>query len=187
MHRPWIIALTIPALAALGCPPAEQPPQEPAQVQAEAAAPSDAEIAHIVVTANTIDIEMGELALARSQNAQVREFAQRMIGEHRAANDAAQALAGRLGVTPADNDVSRSLRDDAAQTRTRLEALSGAELDRAYIAHEVSYHQAVLQAIDQTLLPSAQNEELRSLITEVRPIIAAHLEHAQRAQGALGG
>ena len=48
------------------------------------------------------------------------------------------------------------------------------------------YHQAVLDAIDKTLIPSAQNAELKGLIVKVRPAIAAHLDHAKMLQGKLG-
>jgi putative membrane protein len=68
-----------------------------------------------------------------------------------------------------------------------LKKLSGAAFDKAYIDHEVAYHQAVLDAIDKTLIPSAKNEELKGLITKVRPAIAAHLDHAKMVQTKLGG
>jgi putative membrane protein len=48
----------------------------------------------------------------------------------------------------------------------------------------VAYHQAVLQAVDKTLIPSAQNAELKALI-KVRPAFVAHLEHAKKTQAAL--
>jgi putative membrane protein len=51
---------------------------------------------------------------------------------------------------------------------------------------EVEYHQAVLDALDQTLIPSAQNAELKTLLQGVRPAIAAHLERAKQLQSTLG-
>ena len=68
-----------------------------------------------------------------------------------------------------------------------LKKLNGAAFDKAYIDHEVAYHQAVLDAIDKTLIPSAKNEELKGLIIKVRPAIAAHLDHAKMIQGKLDG
>ena len=67
-----------------------------------------------------------------------------------------------------------------------LKSLKGAEFDKAYIDNEVTYHQAVIDAIDKTLVPSAQNAELKALLVKVRPAFVAHLEHAKMIQSALG-
>lgn len=186
MTRLAILALTLATAAAAACrPDAEDhamPPAETPPAGAAAAALSDAEVAHITVTANEIDAELGQLALQRSEDPDVRGFAQRMVTEHRAVNEQAAALAGRLGVTPADNEVSQSLRADAVAVRQRLEGLEGTEFNRAYIQREVRYHEQVLDAIDGVLLPSASNAELRDLIEQVRPAIAAHLDHARSLQ-----
>jgi putative membrane protein len=64
--------------------------------------------------------------------------------------------------------------------------MSGAEFDRAYIANKVTYHQTVLDAIDNTLIPNAQNAELRALLEQTRPAVAAHLQHAQELQASVG-
>jgi putative membrane protein len=149
------------------------------------AAPTDAEIAHIVVTANTIDIEAGELADEKADNDRVKAFGKQMVTDHTGVNKMASDLASKLGLTPADNATSRAL-DTAADAMTaKLEGLSGAEFDRAYIANEVAFHQQVLDAIDSTLLPNAQNAELRSLIEQVRPAIAGHLEMARQIEASL--
>src|SRR5690606_10427715 len=142
-------------------PGAEAPAASTSQID-------DADIAAIVVTANTIDIENGELARERATDPRVREFAETMIRDHTAVNENAQALVTRLGVTPTPNDVSQSLRDSATATRERLSGLTGAEFDRAYMANEVEYHRLVLTALDETLIPSATNAELRETLVSVR-------------------
>lgn len=148
---------------------------------AEEAAPplSDANIAAIVLAANQVDVEAGKLALDRSANADVRALARQMVADHSAANQAAAELAGRLGLTPVPNDVSRQLEEGGRENRARLSTLEGEEFDAAYVTHEVAYHKAVLDAIDKLLLPGASNQELKALIERVRPVIAAHLHHAE--------
>lgn len=47
------------------------------------------------------------------------------------------------------------------------------------------YHQQVLNAIDTTLIPSAQNSELKALLVAVRPAFVGHLEHAKMIQASL--
>jgi putative membrane protein len=171
------------ATACSSAPQAAQAPGTPAAAEqsAPAAAPavSDAEIAAIVVAANTIDAELGELAGSRGASTPVQEFGRTMVRDHRAVNASAVALVTKLGVTPVENAVSRQLQADAAVVRAKLEKLSGAEFDRAYLDREVSYHAAVIDAVDKLLLPNAQNAELRTALTDVRPALVAHLQHAQ--------
>jgi len=155
---------------------------------APSAAPtlSDPQIAHAAVTANSLDSAAGAAARPKARNAQVRDFAQQMVRDHGAVNKQATALAQRLNLTPADNDVSRQLQQSAERARTDLATKTGAEFDRAYIDNEVQTHQAVLDALDRTLIPGAQNPELKALLQQVRPNIAAHLERARSIQGTLG-
>ncbi len=72
-----------------------------------------------------------------------------------------------------------------AQNLASLRKLSGAAFDKAYVDHEVAYHQAVLDAVDKTLIPSAKNAELKALLVKVRPAFVAHLEHAKMLQASL--
>ena len=146
---------------------------------------SDPEVAHVAVTANTIDIELARFAQGRVTNPAVKQFAATMITDHSAVNEKAGALARKLGVTPRDNAVSQSLNSGAAAARAALEKEQGRAFERAYIQREVAYHQAVLDAIDKVLLPTTENAELKQLLTAVRPAIAAHLEHAKRLSGTL--
>lgn len=148
---------------------------------------TDPQIAHIVVTANQVDITAGELAQARSANPAVKEFAQRMVTDHSGVNKAATELVTRLGVTPEPSPTSEQLQQGGEQNVAALQGKTGAEFDQAYLANEVSYHQAVLDAIDQTLIPGAQNAELKALLQQTRPAVAAHLEHARQLQTSLGG
>jgi len=154
-------------------------------VSAYAQNPSDPQIAGIVVTANSIDVEAGKLAKSRTKNKEVAKFAQQMITDHTSVNQQAGALAKKLGVKPEDSDTSKSLKAGAADNIKNLKGLKGAAFDKAYVDHEVAYHQAVLDAVDKTLIPSAQNAELKALIVKVRPAFVAHLEHAKMVQGDL--
>ncbi len=147
---------------------------------------NDAQVAHVAVTANNIDIEAGKLAERKATNPEVKRFAATMITDHTAVNEQASALAARLKVTPQDNSVSQSLQKGAADARTSLEGKSASAFDRAYIDREVAYHQAVLDALDKLLIPTTENADLRQLLTDVRPAIAAHLAHAKQIQNTLG-
>ena len=148
--------------------------------------PSDAEIAATVVAANDTDIKNGQLALSKTANAGVKAFAKEMVAAHTQLNQQGSALLTKLNVTPADNPTSTSIRTGGDTTRETLKGLSGDAFDKAYINAEVDLHQAVLDQLDNTLIPSAQNAELKDLLQKARPTIAAHLDHAKSLKSKLG-
>lgn len=176
--RPTVLVLSVLALGACST---LRPMRGETAASAAGAAPAltDANIAAIVVAANNADIAYAEQALAKSRDAAVREFATMVKKDHQSVNEAAVALVTRLKVTPVDNEISFDLRDDAETKRLIFRDLEGAAFDSAYAANEVSYHRQVLDAIDQALIPSAQNAELKALLVQVRPAVAAHLAHAE--------
>jgi putative membrane protein len=144
---------------------------------AQAQGPNDAQIAHIVVTANQVDIDAGKLAADRGTHADVKAFGTMMATDHMGVN--------KLEVKPEDNPTSQSLKSGGVKNVSNLKMLKGAAFDKAYIDNEVAYHQAVLDAVDKTLIPSAQNDELKALIVKVRPAFVAHLEKARSIQSSL--
>lgn len=147
--------------------------------------PNDAQIAAIVVTANHVDIDAGKLAESKATNPEVKAFGRQMVTDHTGVNKQATDLVTKLGVQPEDNATAQSLKSGGADNVKALSALSGAAFDKAYVDHEVAYHQQVLDAVDQTLIPSAQNAELKALLVKVRPAFLAHLTHAKALQGSL--
>ncbi len=154
---------------------------------AQGGAPTDAQIAAIVVTANQVDIDAGKLAERRAHAGDVKAFAQRMVTDHTGVNQAAAGLAHRLHLTPQPNATSASLKQGGDANLAALRKLRGTAFDRAYIDHEVAYHQAVLDAMDKVLIPDAQNADLKALLVKVRPAFVDHLEHAKHIQSSLAG
>ena len=139
----------------------------------------------LVVTANQVDIDAGKLAESMGHAKDVRAFAKQMIPDHTGVNKQAVALVTKLRVTPEDNPASQSLKKGGEDNLKDLKALKAAAFDKAYIDHEVAYHEQVLDAIDKTLIPSAQNAELKALLVAVRPAFVGHLEHAKMIQASL--
>jgi putative membrane protein len=108
-----------------------------------------------------------------------------MVTDHTGVNKQAVDLVTKLKVTPEDNPTSKSLKSGGDENVKNLKGLKGAAFDKAYVDHEVAYHQAVLDAVDKTLIPGAKNEELKGLLVKVRPAFVAHLEHAKHLQAGL--
>lgn len=153
---------------------------------AQSAGLTDPQIAAIVVTANQVDIDAGELAKSKAHSKEVKQFAQLMITDHNGVNQAAVALVTKLKVTPENNATSNSLKQGGDANLANLRNLKEAAFDRAYVDHEVTYHEAVIDTLDKTLIPNAKNAELKALLVKVRPAFSVHLEHAKQLQSALG-
>ena len=155
-------------------------------VLAQGTPPDDAQIAAIVVAANQVDIDAGKVAESKGHSKEVQAFGRLMVTDHSGVNKAATDLVHKLKVTPQDHPTAQSLKKGGDDNLARLRQLSGAPFDKAYVDHEVTYHQAVLDAVDKTLVPNAKNEELKALLVKVRPAFVVHLEHAKQLQAQLG-
>ena len=157
-----------------------------AVTRVSAQAVTDPQIAAIVVMANQVDIDAGTLAKSKASNADVKAFGALMVTDHTGVNKSATELVKKLNVTPEDSPTTRALKTGGEVSVAHLKTLTGAAFDKAYIDHEVAYHQQVIDAMDKTLIPAAQNAELKALLVKVRPAFEAHLEHAKHVQSSMG-
>jgi putative membrane protein len=152
---------------------------------AQGAKPTDPQIAHIAYTAGVIDIAAAKQALGKTKNKEVKAFAQDMVRDHEAVNKQALALVKKLKVTPQDNETSRSLSKSAGEERAKLARLKGAAFDKAYAENEVAYHKNVNSALETTLIPNANNPELKNLLQTGLKIFQGHEQHAEQVASSL--
>lgn len=152
---------------------------------AQGAKPTDPQIAHIAYTAGVIDVEAAKQALQKTKNKEVKAFAEDMVRDHEAVNKQALALVKKLNVTPEDNATSKTLTKNAADKRAELAKLNGAAFDKAYVENEVAYHKAVDSALETTLIPSANNTELKNLLQTGLKIFQGHEMHAEHVAASL--
>ena len=145
----------------------------------EASGPSDPEIAHIAYTAGVLDAAAGSTAATKSTNPAVRQFAETMVRDHNSVNASALELVEKLKVTPQPNAISESLSTQAKATAARLAGLEGAAFDRAYVQNEVEFHRAVNDALRTTLIPNADNADLKALLETGLSLFEAHQKHAE--------
>jgi putative membrane protein len=143
---------------------------------------TDPEIASVAVTANQIDMGYADIAISKSKDTSILDFARTMKRDHQAIIDQAVALVTKLGVTPKDNSVTQSLLSGATKTKQMLNSKSGKAFNKAYIDNEVAYHKAVISTVNDVLIPEAQNAELKALLQKVVPLLNAHLSHAEMLQ-----
>ena len=176
IRRGTLVLITL--ILASGCAKSAQVVEAPKAVSSGERV-SDANVAAILLAANNADIAYANMALAKASNPGVKAFAQTMVNDHSGVNKAVTDLVTRLSLTPVENSVSLDLRDNAEVIRDRLRDRDGTDFDREYIINEIEYHNSILKTMDDMLLPSALNGELRTLLRNTRLAITAHLEHAK--------
>jgi putative membrane protein len=160
-------------LAALAAAPA---------ARAQTSTLDDPTIVAIFDAANTWDIQTSQVALKKSGNREVRRFAAMMVHDHQAVRQLGRDLARKLHVTPTPPGKEFALYQDHLAAMKTLRSTKGKAFDRAYIDHEISYHQAVIDAVTSQLLPATKNAELKALEEKVAPNFQAHLAAAKEVQ-----
>lgn len=139
---------------------------------------TDAQIANIVLTANSADSAAGAVAMPKAKRADIRDFARQMTLDHGMLNDSVRALATRMNMAPAASEMSEQMLRDASASSSALSSAS--DFDRAYIDGEVAMHRNVLRMIVESLIPQARNSELKTLLQTARLSVIAHLERAEQ-------
>jgi putative membrane protein len=139
---------------------------------------TDSQIAHVYTTAGQIDIAAANLALRHSANNAVRAFANAMLRDYTATNKAAASSFAKSNINPQDNAISQSLAGAGAEHAQDLSKLSGAAFDTAYAQNELAFHIFVTGALETTLIPSAQNGQLKSLLQSGLTLFEQHRRDA---------
>jgi putative membrane protein len=147
---------------------------------------NDLEVAHAAYTADVIDIDYAKIALKKTKNPEVRKFAELMIRDHTAVNEGAGALLAKLKVSPKDNAFSQALVAGATKKKAELQALSGKAFDRAYAANELAYHKQVNQIVGDIWIPTIQNQEVKSFLSQALVTFRVHEGHASHMVAKLG-
>jgi len=146
---------------------------------------NDGQILALFDEANTADIWTARLAMSNSQSSAVRQLATMVINDHEAVQHMARELTKKLKLTaapPADDQSVDALATAIKELRTK----AGGEFDRAYIAHELAFHRSAIDAVRKTLLPAAQNPELKALLTKILGGFEHHLAETQTVANTLG-
>ena len=150
----------------------------PASPAAESPKLDDPTIVAIFDAANTYDMETGSLAAKQGQSPAVREFGKMLVRDHQNVRAQGRDLAKSLNVTPTPPR-DFALATAHVEAMKSLETERGAGFDRAFLRHEVDFHNAVIDAVTKTLLPAIQNAQVKELVTKVAPAFVAHRDAAQ--------
>ena len=162
-------------------------PATPSNESTPTATLTDSQVLQVLMTSNDVELDSAKMVRRKTDNKEVKALADHIIKDHRDSNTKARALGRKLNVRAEASDVSKSIDRDANTYLDQLRKQSGENLDRTYIFHEVSFHEATLSSIDKTLIPNAKSEDLKELLRNTRPVIIAHLEHARKIQATMSG
>ncbi len=153
-------------------------PVATARSQATAPKLDDPTIVAIFDAANTYDMETGSLAVSKGHSKAVRDFGAMLVRDHRNVRQQGRDLAKSLKVTPTPPRDFPLAKAHVAAMRS-LRGLRGSAFDRAFLKHEVDFHNAVIDAVTNTLLPATHNAQVKDLETKVAPAFVAHRDRAQ--------
>jgi putative membrane protein len=122
------------------------------------------------------EISLAKLALNRSNNPQIKQFAQTMITDHTKSTSLLKPIAAKDGVSLPENMGAANEAKYKA-----LEKKSGEAFDKSYIDTMVSAHESLLQEV-QAEAGKAQDPQLKQFIATVQPIVTHHLQMAKQLQ-----
>jgi putative membrane protein len=123
---------------------------------------------------NIGEVEMGKLALQKSNDDQVKQFAQRMVDDHGKMQDQLKPVAEQMGVKVPDGPSKGQMK-----SMDKMKGLSGDAFDQAYIKDMVKDHKK--DDSDFKLeAQSTQNPQLKQLVSEADQTIESHLQQAQQ-------
>ncbi|MBI5165014.1 MAG: DUF4142 domain-containing protein [Magnetospirillum sp.] len=155
----------------------------PAWAQSGSPKPSrqDQTFVNRFTAANMAEIDLGKMAQSKAADAEVKDFGRRMVEEHGQAGDQLKQLAQDHALKQPGR-VDRKHRD----THNRLDKLSGAAFDRAYIDNQIQDHQAAAQIL-QKEIDQGSLAALKDFAGATLPTVNAHLDQARQISARIAG
>jgi putative membrane protein len=127
------------------------------------------------------ELELAQLAEQKAGDPQVKEFAQKIVADHQKADEKLKALAQQENVDLPD----RKPMDESTE-KGRLNRLSGADFDRAYMKHMVAEHEQDINDFRKEATNS-KDDNVRKFASENLPVLQAHLKMARDLNAKVNG
>ena len=127
------------------------------------------------------EVELSQLALEKTSNPEVKQFAQHIVEDHQRANSELQQLAQGKGI-----EVPDEMSAQHKVTKGRLSKLSGAEFDRAYMKAMVKDHQESIKDFEKQA-KSGKDAELKDWAAQTVPVLQKHSQMAKALRSQIGG
>lgn len=141
--------------------------------------PSDMRFAKEAARGGNAEVQMGQLAVQKASDPQVKQFGQKMIDDHTKANNQLQSIATKDNITL---PTGMTARDKA--TYDSLSKLSGTAFDRAYMRDMVKDHQTDVNEFQQEA-NNGSNPDLKSFAGSTLSTLQGHLRQARDTDASL--
>jgi putative membrane protein len=148
----------------------------PGSSSAKAVSSSDKKFAMEAAQGGLAEVELGRLAIQKSQSDKVKQFGQRMVDDHTSANKDLESVAQKNNIT-----LPSSINSKDQGLKDRLSALSGAEFDPAYIQAMVKDHEKDIVEFQKESM-SGSNADLKGFVAQTVPTLQEHLRMAREAE-----
>lgn len=146
--------------------------------RSHAAVAADGGVAGAVLAASALAFTSAEMALKRSSSPAVRSFAETVVEDHSHVILQVRQLIEQLGIEPVPSASSDKLRSRGRSIVESLAPLHGGAFDDEFIAQTRAYHLALLELLDEELIPGTASAELRGLLGGVRSLVVVPLATA---------
>jgi putative membrane protein len=123
------------------------------------------------------EVELSKLAQTKAQNADVKKFAQTMVTDHTKANGELKTLAGKMNVT-----LPSELNSTHKSTADKLNSLTGADFDKAYVDAMVKDHDDAV-SLFQTEADGGTTADLKAFAAKTLPTLKSHQSMIKDIQG----
>lgn len=135
----------------------------------------DAKILKDMAMADMAEIEGGKMAQSKGMSAEVKAFGQQMIDDHTANLNEVKTLAASRGVDlPTEPDAKHKA------MAAKLEKMSGADFDKAYMKQAGVQDHKTVHAKLKTASKKAKDADVKALVDKTEPVVAQHLKSAQQ-------
>jgi len=125
------------------------------------------------------DVETAGIAARKSPSADVREVANTFVQGHKGLVKQTKDLAKKLNMTPTPPK-DAPLGQEHADALAKLNATTGKDFDRVFLANEIAYHDGAIKILADTLAPAIKNPELKAAVQAAVPAFQAHLAASQK-------
>lgn len=140
---------------------------------------ADAEFTTKAAVAGMAEVELGKLALQKSANAQVKEFANMMVNDHGKANEELMTIAKNKNIT-----LPTALDEDHQKMWDELNAKSGKDFDKQYVDDMVDGHKKVLDMMEKQA-KDGMDADLKAFAGKTAPVVKAHLDMIKKIKDSM--
>jgi putative membrane protein len=141
---------------------------------------TDGQITQILANVDKGEIDQAQVALTKTANPQVRDFANMMIEQHTTSTKQATQLAEQTKIIPSPSPEANKLQTKGAQTLEKLNAADPSDFDKIYIEAQIDQHKEVLELLNDKLMPAAKDPALKQQLSATQNMVQHHIDQADK-------